>query len=131
VKPLFEGGKNCKNREIPASPVAGASRPKQQKSREDETSVDRNVEEESEGRKEKQTQKRIEIMDRVGVQRAQEALDIAHVMANLLGTGLDHQTLSILITLCKHGVNPEALAAMVKELHHKAAALSATPSPVR
>ncbi|CAK9208321.1 unnamed protein product [Sphagnum troendelagicum] len=69
-------------------------------------------------------------MDGVGVQRAREALDIAHVMANLLGTGLDRQTLSILIALCEHGVNPEALAAVVKELRREAAALSATPSPV-
>ncbi|CAM6051881.1 unnamed protein product, partial [Sphagnum tenellum] len=68
-------------------------------------------------------------MDGVGVQRAREALDIAHVMANLLGTGLDRQTLSILIALCEHGVNPEALAAVVKELRREAAALSATPSP--
>jgi mitotic-spindle organizing protein 1 len=51
-------------------------------------------------------------------------------MANLLGTGLDRQTLSILIALCEHGVNPEALAAVVKELRREAAALSATPSPV-
>ncbi len=65
------------------------------------------------------------------MQRVQEALDIVHVMANLLGTGLDHQTLSILITLCEHGNNPEALAAVVKELCCKAAALSATPSPVQ
>jgi mitotic-spindle organizing protein 1 len=70
-------------------------------------------------------------MDGVGVQRVQKALDIAHVMANLLGTGLDCQTLLILITLCEHGVNPEALAAVVKELCRKAAALSATPSPMR
>jgi ribosomal protein L12E/L44/L45/RPP1/RPP2 len=52
----LRGGKNHKNREIPAAPVAGASQPKQQKSREEETSADRNVEEESEERKEKQTQ---------------------------------------------------------------------------
>jgi hypothetical protein len=50
------GGKNRKNGKIPAAPVAGASWPKQRKSREEETSVDWTVEEESEERKEKQTQ---------------------------------------------------------------------------
>ena len=37
-------------------------------------------------------------------------------MSRLLNTGLDRETLSILVTLCESGVNPEALAVVVKEL---------------
>ncbi len=58
------------------------------------------------------------------MQRARESLDIVHMMSNLLGAGLDRQTLAILVALCEHGVNPEALAAVVKELRREAAAVS-------
>lgn len=54
------------------------------------------------------------------MRRARESLDIVHMMSNLLGTGLDRQTLAVLIALCEHGVNPEALAAVVKELRREA-----------
>ena len=37
-------------------------------------------------------------------------------MSQLLDTGLDKETLSILVSLCEMGVNPEALANIVKEL---------------
>ncbi|EFJ18363.1 hypothetical protein SELMODRAFT_9275, partial [Selaginella moellendorffii] len=57
------------------------------------------------------------------LQRAREALDLAHHIANLLNTGLDRKTLSICIALCEHGVNPEALAAVVKELRRESAAV--------
>ena len=33
-----------------------------------------------------------------------------HEISNLLNTGLDRQTLAILVNLCEAGVNPEALA---------------------
>lgn len=36
---------------------------------------------------------------------------------------MDKETLAILIGLCETGVNPEALAAVVKELRREAAAL--------
>ncbi len=68
---------------------------------------------------------------------------VLHEMSNLLNTGLDRATLSILIELCgkpailqlkdiyinsdrcftETGVNPEALAAVVKELRREAAAI--------
>jgi mitotic-spindle organizing protein 1 len=68
---------------------------------------------------------------------------VLYEMSNLLNTGLDRATLSILIELCgayscfksivlsakvddvftETGVNPEALAAVVKELRREAAAL--------
>jgi mitotic-spindle organizing protein 1 len=44
-------------------------------------------------------------------------------MSKLLDCGLDKESLAILIALCENGVNPEALAAVVKELRREAAAL--------
>lgn len=41
-------------------------------------------------------------------------------MSNLMGTGLDKESLSILVTLCEAGINPEALAAVVKEFRREA-----------
>jgi len=43
-------------------------------------------------------------------------LVVVHEISKLLNTGLDRETLTILISLCESGVNPEALAAVVKEL---------------
>ncbi|RHY36126.1 hypothetical protein DYB37_004688, partial [Aphanomyces astaci] len=37
-------------------------------------------------------------------------------LSRLLNTGLDRESLSILISLVEKGVNPEALAAAVKEI---------------
>lgn len=39
----------------------------------------------------------------------------------MLETGLDREKISILLNLCELGVNPEALAAIVKELRKEAA----------
>lgn len=46
-------------------------------------------------------------------------------MSTILDTGLDRKTLSLLLELVESGVNPEALAAVVKELRREAATLSA------
>jgi mitotic-spindle organizing protein 1 len=46
-------------------------------------------------------------------------------ISTLLETGLDQETLAILLALCEQGVNPEALAAVVKELRREGAALRA------
>ncbi len=46
-------------------------------------------------------------MDHVALQEANEALDIIHQISQILDTGLDKETLSILIALCESGVNPE------------------------
>lgn len=48
-------------------------------------------------------------------ERAQ-LLDSLHELSNILETGLDRESLSILLELTEAGVNPEALAALVKEL---------------
>ncbi|XP_028766805.1 mitotic-spindle organizing protein 1B [Neltuma alba] len=55
-------------------------------------------------------------MDPEEARTARESLDLAFHMSNILDTGLDRHTLSVLIALCDLGVNPEALAAVVREL---------------
>lgn len=44
-------------------------------------------------------------------------------ISDLLNTGLDSQSLEICVQLIEAGVNPEALAAVVKELRRETAAL--------
>ena len=46
-------------------------------------------------------------------------------ISQLLETGLDRESLDILVGLTESGVNPEALAAVVKELRRESAALHA------
>ncbi len=48
---------------------------------------------------------------------------VLYEISLLLNCGLDRQTLSILVNLCENGVNPEALANVVKELKQEAGAL--------
>ncbi|CEP17778.1 hypothetical protein [Parasitella parasitica] len=45
-----------------------------------------------------------------------ETIDILSEMANILNTGLDRETVSLCVSLCERGVNPEALATVIKEL---------------
>ncbi|KAG2683644.1 hypothetical protein I3843_10G042000 [Carya illinoinensis] len=67
-------------------------------------------------------------MDPDAARTARESLDLTFHMSNLLDTGLDRHTLSVLIALCDLGLNPEALAALVKELRREphASSLPAT-----
>ncbi|KAL7137899.1 hypothetical protein ABFS83_10G125700 [Erythranthe nasuta] len=55
-------------------------------------------------------------MDPDAARVGRESLELAFHMSNILETGLDRHTLSILIALCETGLNPESLAAVVKEL---------------
>jgi mitotic-spindle organizing protein 1 len=55
--------------------------------------------------------------------KARETMDIIYEVSRILNTGLDRHTLSILVGLCEAGVNPEALAAVVKELRREGQAL--------
>ncbi|XP_062113393.1 mitotic-spindle organizing protein 1B-like [Humulus lupulus] len=55
-------------------------------------------------------------MDAKAAKTARESLDLAFHLSNMLDTGLDRHTLSVLIALCDLGLNPEALAALVKDL---------------
>ncbi|KAI8073526.1 mitotic-spindle organizing gamma-tubulin ring associated-domain-containing protein [Gilbertella persicaria] len=47
-----------------------------------------------------------------------ETIDILTEMATLLNTGLDRETVSLCVSLCERGVNPEALANVIKELRN-------------
>ncbi|KAK0626103.1 mitotic-spindle organizing gamma-tubulin ring associated-domain-containing protein [Immersiella caudata] len=47
---------------------------------------------------------------------AQQAVDILHEISTILNCHLDRRTLSICISMVENGVNPEALATVVKEL---------------
>ena len=51
--------------------------------------------------------------------RAQEAMSLLHEISLILNSGLDKETLAVCISLLETGVNPEALAAVVKELKPK------------
>ncbi|KAK3405377.1 hypothetical protein EUGRSUZ_K01650, partial [Eucalyptus grandis] len=74
------------------------------------------------------TRRRSAAMDQEAARTARESLDLAFHMSNILDTGLDRHTLSVLIALCDLGVNPEALAAVVRELHREPSA-AAVPMP--
>ena len=53
-------------------------------------------------------------------------------ISQLLNTGLDRATLNVLVGMTESGVNPEALAAVVRELRREAASLEssqAAPQP--
>lgn len=58
-------------------------------------------------------------MDPEAARTARESLDLAFGMSNILDTGLDRHTLSVLVALCDLGLNPEALAAVIKELRRE------------
>uniref|UniRef100_A0A0A9G4H8 Uncharacterized protein n=1 Tax=Arundo donax TaxID=35708 RepID=A0A0A9G4H8_ARUDO len=65
--------------------------------------------------------------------QAKESLELAFQMSQILDTGLDRHTLSLLMALCDRGANPEALAALVRELSFAAppaAAAAAAQAPV-
>ncbi|KAD6453840.1 hypothetical protein E3N88_08546 [Mikania micrantha] len=57
----------------------------------------------------------VPFMDQDAACTAKESLELVFQMSNILDTGLDRHTLSVLIALCDLGLNPEALAAVVKE----------------
>jgi mitotic-spindle organizing protein 1 len=61
-------------------------------------------------------------------EEAKETIEILYEISQILNTGLDRTSLSILVSLCENGVNPEALAAVVKELRREAAALKLSES---
>ena len=57
-----------------------------------------------------------------------QLLDSLQELSNILETGLDRESLSILLELTEAGVNPEALAALVKELRKQKPASKETIS---
>ncbi|EEH46156.1 mitotic-spindle organizing protein 1 [Paracoccidioides brasiliensis Pb18] len=58
-------------------------------------------------------------------QAAREVIDILHEISTILNTHLDRTELSLCVSLIENGVNPEALAAVIKELRKEAAATPA------
>ncbi|XP_041367600.1 mitotic-spindle organizing protein 1-like [Gigantopelta aegis] len=62
------------------------------------------------------------------VSPARETMDILMEMSKLLNTGLDGETLMTCVRLCEGGVNPEALALVIKELRRESAAIKSSES---
>ncbi|CAI2383112.1 unnamed protein product [Moneuplotes crassus] len=58
-------------------------------------------------------------------EEAQETIDILYEISKLLNCGVNKKTLAILLSLTANGVNPEAIAAVYKELKRETAALKA------
>ena len=57
-----------------------------------------------------------------------ETLNTLSEISRILDTGLDKESLAICVTLCESGVNPEALAAVIRELRREASSLKAAAS---
>ncbi|KAJ0424550.1 mitotic-spindle organizing gamma-tubulin ring associated-domain-containing protein [Aspergillus carlsbadensis] len=59
-------------------------------------------------------------------QAAREVIDILHEISTLLNTNLDRTELSLCVSLIENGVNPDALANVIKDLRKEAAITSRT-----
>jgi len=51
-------------------------------------------------------------------------MEVIAEISRLLNTGLDRESLELLMSLCDQGLNPEALAEVVKEIRREAATKS-------
>ncbi|TGZ84618.1 hypothetical protein EX30DRAFT_392049 [Ascodesmis nigricans] len=60
-------------------------------------------------------------------QAAKEVLDVLNEISTILNTGLDRNSLSICVSLIENGVNPDALAAVVRELRQEGRELGIEP----
>ncbi|KXS11521.1 hypothetical protein M427DRAFT_79406, partial [Gonapodya prolifera JEL478] len=58
-------------------------------------------------------------LDSPPLRDARETFDILADISRILNTGLDRQQLATIVQLCELGVNPEALAAVVKEVRRE------------
>ncbi|XP_012284007.1 mitotic-spindle organizing protein 1-like [Orussus abietinus] len=58
------------------------------------------------------------------VNAARKTFQILYQISKLLNTNLDQATLSICVRLLESGVNPQALAAVVRELQREVKALN-------
>ncbi|KAF2233185.1 hypothetical protein EV356DRAFT_217346 [Viridothelium virens] len=52
-------------------------------------------------------------------QAARETIDILHEISTLLNTHLDRHSLSLCVSLIENGVNPEALADVIRDLRRQ------------
>ncbi|KAL7420648.1 hypothetical protein Q5752_004599 [Cryptotrichosporon argae] len=57
--------------------------------------------------------------DDARLQNARETIESLNDLSQLLQTGLDKQTLSICVGMIEAGANPDALAAVIKELRRE------------
>ncbi|KAM9365536.1 mitotic-spindle organizing protein 1 [Pholidichthys leucotaenia] len=55
-----------------------------------------------------------------------ETMDVLLEISRLLNTGLDMESLSICVRLCEQGINPEALASVIRELRKASESLKAS-----
>jgi len=62
------------------------------------------------------------------ITEAREVFQTLLEMSRLLCTGLDPETLTICVRLCEAGVNPEALATIVREMRKEVGSASENPS---
>ncbi|KAL4930072.1 mitotic-spindle organizing protein 1 [Aspergillus undulatus] len=60
-------------------------------------------------------------------QAAREVIDILHEISTLLNTNLDRTELSLCVSLIENGVNPDALAIVIKDLRREAEITSGAP----
>lgn len=60
--------------------------------------------------------------------KTSEAMDILLEISKILDANLDAETLSVCVELCELGVNPEALASVIKEIRSQTANLKAQES---
>ena len=58
-------------------------------------------------------------------QEAMEAMQVIEEIANLLGTGLDKETLSICVNLIENGINPSTLAHSILDIQRDASKMAA------
>ncbi|PVG04703.1 hypothetical protein CPB86DRAFT_692915 [Serendipita vermifera] len=62
---------------------------------------------------------------------AQQTLDVLYDISQLLNTQLDRETLATCVSMIESGVNPEALATVIKELRRENANIHASQSPIQ
>lgn len=60
------------------------------------------------------------------INTARKTFQALYKISKLLNTNLDAPTLSYCVRLCENGVNPQALATIVKEMQREAKALNNT-----
>ncbi len=61
--------------------------------------------------------------DAAKLAQAQDTMETLMEISNLLNTGLDADTLAVCVKLCESGVNPAALAQVIRELRRESTAL--------
>ena len=57
------------------------------------------------------------------ITNASNAMDSLLEISKILNTGLDAETLTVIVQLCELGINPEAIATVIKEIRLETANL--------